>query len=182
MRHSFVAGVLMLVALLVAGLSATAAEGERQITLSTPVSGVIRAIHVSAGNRVRSGEPLIEFDDRTFRARVSRARAQLNKLRVMRDEARREHQRTLELYNRRVISKHDLQLSEIAAAGAEADYISARSELTEAEVALEYATVRAPADGEVVEVLVNPGETIVNRQQVTPMLILRRDGLAPHGN
>jgi len=167
---------LIPVLLLGAVLPAVAADGGRRITLSTPVSGVIRAIHVSGGERVRAGEALIELDDRTFRARVDRARAQLDKLRVVRDEARREHERTRELYNRRVISRHDLQLSEIAAAGSEADYTSARSELTEAEVALEYATVRAPVDGEVVEVLVNTGETVVNQQQVTPMLILRGDG------
>jgi RND family efflux transporter MFP subunit len=103
------------------------------------------------------------------------AEAQAHKHKLDRNEAEREMQRTRELYARTVISVHDLQLQEIAFASAEADYTSARARLEAAQLHLEYATVRAPFPGLVLEVAAAPGETVVNTQQATPLVTLVRD-------
>jgi membrane fusion protein, multidrug efflux system len=169
------------VALCLAALSASAAEypavlaWKQRVILSTPVSGVVTSVPAVAGERVREGQVLVQLDKRPFESALRKAEAQAHKYRLNREEAKRELQRTRELYERTVISVHDLQVEEIAFASADADYASARAELETAQLHLGYATVQAPFAGLVLEVSVAPGETVVNTQQATPMVTLARD-------
>ena len=41
------------------------------IAVSTPVSGLVMAVHVKAGDRVRRGEPLLSLDDRDLKAELA---------------------------------------------------------------------------------------------------------------
>ncbi|AOU97033.1 hypothetical protein BI364_02560 [Acidihalobacter yilgarnensis] len=142
------------------------------LTLSTPASGIVTQVAVHPGQSVRRGEVLIRLDDRAMRARVKGIEAETRKLGLTRDEARREYQRARTLYEKTVISAHDLKLAEIAAASAEADLTIAQSRLTEARVDLAHATVRAPIDGRITRVMVATGETVQNALRATPMLEL----------
>jgi RND family efflux transporter MFP subunit len=147
----------------------------QRVVLSTPVSGVVSSVPAIAGEHVSEGQVLVQLDKRPFESALRRAEAQAHKFRLNREEAERELQRIRELYERTVISVHDLQLGEIAFASAEADYASARAQLEAERLHLEYATVQAPFAGLVLEVAVAPGETVVNTQQATPMVMLARD-------
>ena len=168
-------------AVCLAAMSASAAEypavlgWTQRVVLSTPLSGVVTAVHAVAGERVNEGQVLVQLDKRPFESALRKVGAEAHKFRLNRDEAERELQRTRELYERTVISVHDLQVGEIAFASAEADYASARAQLEAAQLHLEYATVQAPFASLVLEVSVSPGETVVNTQQATPMVTLARD-------
>ena len=147
----------------------------QRVVLSTPVSGLVTAVPATAGERVSAGQVLVQLDTRPFASALREAEAQAHKHQLNRDEAKRELERTRELYERTVISVHDLQVQEIATASAEADYASALAVLEAARLHLEYATVQAPFAGLVLEVAVATGETIINTQQATPMVILAQD-------
>jgi len=147
----------------------------QRVVLSTPVSGVVASVPAVAGERVSEGQVLVQLDKRPFESALRKTGAQARKYKLNREEAERELQRTRELYERTVISVHDLQVEEIAFASADADYASARAQLETAQLHLEYATVQAPFDGLVLEVSVAPGVTVVNTQQATPMVTLARD-------
>lgn len=142
------------------------------LTLSTPLSGVISQVAVAPGDEVKRGQLLIRLDDRAERARVAGAEAMTRKLRLARDEAEREFARARTLYEKTVISDHDLKLAEIAAASASADYAMAQSRLAEARVTLERTGIRAPRDGRIVQLGVAPGEAVQNACRLTPMAVL----------
>lgn len=169
-----------LLGLLFAGLSATAQAAEltarihwlQRAELATPVSGVVKAVKVFPGERVRQGQVLMELDARGFKAQLAQARAQLKSLEEHRAEAQRELERTTELYDRTLISDHDLQLAKNAAVNAEAEYQAARAALVNAELELEYSRLRAPFDGVVLERHIEPGEIVVSRLQSTPLMVL----------
>jgi len=173
--------LLASLAVCLAAMSANAADypavltWTQRVVLSTPVSGVVAAVPAVAGERVSEGQVLVQLDKRPFESALRNADAQARKYRLNREEAERELQRTRELYERTVISVHDLQLAEIAFASADADYASARAELEAAQLHLGYATVQAPFAGLVLEVSVAQGVTVVNTQQATPMVTLAMD-------
>jgi multidrug resistance efflux pump len=48
--------------------------------LGTPLTGLVAAVEVDAGDRVTAGQVLVRFDDRTFRAEVREAAADLDGL------------------------------------------------------------------------------------------------------
>jgi multidrug efflux pump subunit AcrA (membrane-fusion protein) len=141
-------------------------DWSQRAVLSTPVSGVVSQVAVHPGESV---------DQRPFDNRLKDARAQQHKQQLQRDEARREVERTRELYNRRVISTHDLQLAEIAFATADSDYTSAVTALEDARLRSEYSRLHAPFAGVVLAVDVSAGMTVINRQQATPLVTLAQD-------
>jgi multidrug efflux system membrane fusion protein len=150
-------------------------DWSQRAVLSTPVSGVVSEVAVHPGQQVAAGQLLLQLDQRPFETRVQDAQAQLHKHQLQRDEARRELDRTRELYNRRVISTHDLQLAEIAFATAQSDYASAKAALEEATLDSEYSRLQAPFAGVVLGVDVSAGMTVINTQQATPLVTLAQD-------
>lgn len=140
-------------------------EWERRVELGTPVQGVISAVKAQAGQRVKAGAVLVQLDDRGFRADVTRASTRLQSLEAERAEARRERDRAEELYDRTVLSDHELQVALNNAKQAEADYAAARAALVEARMTLEYSAVRAPFDALVISVSAEQGQTVINELQ-----------------
>jgi len=150
-------------------------DWSQRTVLSTPVSGVVSKVAVSPGERVAAGQLLLQFDQRPFESALQDASAQLRKHGLQRDEARRELERTRELYERTVISVHDLSLQEINFAVEEADYSSAVVALDTAKLQLEYSTLQAPYAGLVLYIEVSAGMTVINTQQATPLVTLAQD-------
>jgi len=144
--------------------------------LGTPLTGVIEEVRVTPGERVKAGTVLLRLDDRVFRARFEQARAELAQAEEDRAEAQRELERSQELYDRTLLSEHDLQLARIARKKAEAAYHAARTRWAKARYDLEYASVRAPFDAVVLELLVRPGETVVNAMQGRTLAVVARAG------
>ena len=139
-------------------------------TLSTPVSGVVAATPLAPGERVGKGQVVLRLDDRGFRAAVQRSEAQLARMSQARDEAQREYERSKELYDRTLLSEHDLQLAQIADSAAQADFAAAQAALTEARLNLEYSALRAPFAGVILQCHTHVGETIVTRLSATPLI------------
>lgn len=144
----------------------------RRVELSTPVSGTVTKVMVEPGARVGQGDTLLTLDPRPFQARVARARAELASAQETLAEARREVERAQELFDRQVMSTHELQLEKIALTEAQSAHQKAKSELELAQLELEYATVHAPYDAVVLQRRVEPGQTVVTRLQTTPLLVL----------
>ncbi len=148
----------------------------KRLELSSLVSGRIARIPVVQGERVARGTLLLEFEQRAIAARLQAARVRLKFVRETRQEARRELERSLELYERTLLSDHEKQLDEIAFAKAEAAFAQAEAELAQAELEQNYSRLKAPFDALIVELLVQPGQLVVNRLNTVPLLVLAASG------
>jgi RND family efflux transporter MFP subunit len=144
--------------------------------LGTPVSGVVTAVNVAVGDFVKKDSVLLTLDSRMQQADVLAHKAAVKQSENDRDEAGRELERTQELYDRTLISDHDLEVAVIQRDAAEAKYQMAKALLLKAELDLEYATVKAPFDAWIVGRDVAVGQTIVSRLQATPLLELVEAG------
>ena len=144
--------------------------------LGTPVSGVVTAVNVSVGDFVKRGSVLLNLDSRVQQVEVLAKKAALTSAENDRDEAARELERTQELYDRTLISDHDLEVVVIQHNAAKSRYQSAVAMLVRAELDLEYTTVKAPFDAWVVSRNVAIGQTIVSRLQSTPLFELVEAG------
>ena len=148
-----------------------------KLPLGTPISGVVKAVNVMAGDFARQGSVLLSLDDRVFRANVTARSAELKGAENDRNEASRELGRTQELYDRTLISEHEREMVVIQRDAAIAKYQTAQAALAKAEWEFDHTQVKAPFDAWVLNCDVAVGQTIVSRLQSTPLLELVEAGV-----
>lgn len=149
-----------------------ALDWARRTEMSTAASGVVERVLVRAGERIKEKTVLLQLEQTTLRARVEQARATLQHVTLLRDEAERELNRSQELYDRTLLADHDLTLAKLAFAEAEAAYQRGRADLQAAEDELDDSELHAPFDAVVLDRRVQPAQTVVNQLRVEPMLVL----------
>lgn len=148
----------------------------RTVPLSTTVSGVIDQVKVKKGDRVREGQVLLNLEGKTFVADVAAKKAGLKKAENNDEESERELERNQELYDRTLLSEHDLQLAHIQRDEGAAELQAARAALAKAERDYYYSVVRAPFDAWVLQRNAEPGQTVIVKFQASPLLVLAEAG------
>ncbi len=144
-------------------------RARNETIVSARMMASIRAIHVRAGDRVRSGQLLVELDAREQGARVEQAGQAVASAQARLAEARSHHARTERLAAQRAASTAELERALAALRAAEAELERAREALAEVRSAASHAEIAATLDGRVVERYAEPGDTAVPG---TPLLKL----------
>ncbi len=156
-------------------LSAEEFEGviawSKRVELSTPVSGVVQKVFSQSSNIIAKGEVLIQLDPRTFKADLKYAKAQLVSSYGRQQEANRELHRQLDMYDRGMLSEHDLQVAKNNSTTTEAQYSQAQSSLTKAKINLEYSAIRAPFNAIVINTMAVKGR-VVAASMNPPILVV----------
>ncbi|WP_456404933.1 efflux RND transporter periplasmic adaptor subunit [Thiolapillus sp.] len=147
-------------------------EPGRQLILGTLVSGVVQKVNVQPGQTVRQGEVLLKLDQREFQARLRRAQSRVARANSLFDEALREEERAIELYDRTLLSDHELQKAQIGKLEAESRKHDAAADLVQARLDLERSQVKAPVNGRIVEVQAWPGQPVRNALRIQPLMVL----------
>jgi RND family efflux transporter MFP subunit len=153
--------------------------------IGTQVAGLVTEIPVALGSRVKRGDPLFKLDDRSLNAQLAVQRATLQTARARVREA---DASLADVRNRlalaeavkdpRAISKEDLtsrrNAVHIAAAhlaSAHADAKLAEAQVTQTETNIELLIVRAPVDGEVLQINTRVGEYAQAGPLTTPLML-----------
>jgi len=158
------------------------------IWVGTPLAGVVTKVFVTAGQNVRSGEPLFELDTRQLRAElavrqqavlVARARARVAEARVA--DAGRQLEFAEQVKDKRAVSAEELtrRRSAVETASAELDEVTseiaaAESQAQAVQVDLERSVVRASIAAEVLQVKVRVGEFAPAAATSNPLILLGR--------
>jgi RND family efflux transporter MFP subunit len=130
------------------------------VDLRPQVTNTVAAVHVKEGQFVKEGQLLFTLDDRNDQANLARARAQQKRDEATLADLERQYRRSQELLAQNFISKSasDATLSQLEAqrAAVAAD----RAAVQSAQVALGYATLRAPIAGRIGAVNIYPGTLV----------------------
>ena len=130
------------------------------VDLRPQVTNTVAAVHVKEGQFVKEGQLLFTLDDRNDQANLARARAQQKRDEATMADLERQYKRSQELVAQNFISKSaaDATLSQLEAqrAAVAAD----RAAVQSSQVALGYATLRAPIAGRIGAVNIYPGTLV----------------------
>ena len=146
-----------------------------KIPATEPAVGTVRAVHetsvaskllakviavnAQAGQAVRKGDVLARLDDEDLTARLRQADAAVAAATAARDQARIEYERVNGLYEQGNASQVEWERADTARKTADAELERAQQGRSEAQTNVDYATVRSPIDGTVVDKRVEAGDT-----------------------
>jgi RND family efflux transporter MFP subunit len=135
-------------------------KSRRSATLNPQVAGNLTAILVHSGDRVKSGQALMEIDPAKQKATVqTQAATEQQKLAVYKyNQVEVERQR--KLFAAGVISRDALDQAEQSYSNSKADYDSSTGARETQEKELGYYSIRAPFDGIVGDVPVHVGDYV----------------------
>lgn len=135
--------------------------GDRYVSVGVRVAGRIDRYFVEEGQSVRKDDPLVQLDDRDYRAAVAGIEARIASARANQALADADLRRGNQLSRDGVISQQELDVLINKAAVARAALGQLDAELQQARVNLDYTTLRAPAEGVVLAKLKEVGEIAV---------------------
>lgn len=127
-------------------------------------------VNVIAGQHVAKGDIVVRLEDTDLIARRAQAESTVSHAQAMLDQARAEESRLRSAFEKNAIAGLELDRAVHALKGAEASLARATQSLTEAQAVLEYATLRSPIDGTVVDKRVSTGDTVSPGQVVVTVL------------
>jgi len=168
------------------GLGRLVEVASRVIPLEETAVGTIQPVHrvelasrllaravdvtVSAGQHVDQGEVLVRLEDTDLRARLAQAVSGVAQAQAVLDQARAEEARLRSAFERNAVAGIEMDRAVFALKGAEAGLARAKQAQTEAETVMEFATIRSPIEGTVVDKRVNTGDTVSPGQVVVTLL------------
>lgn len=128
------------------------------VNLGTDVAGLVDNLEVHDNQLVKKGDVLFTIDQQRYQLALDEAKANLSQLEQQRDEAQAANSRRQRLHD--YVSQEDKDNARFALLTAQAAVQQARVAVAQAELDLERATVRAPVDGYVTNLLLRPGQYV----------------------
>ncbi|WP_348518170.1 efflux RND transporter periplasmic adaptor subunit [Campylobacter sp. CCS1377] len=159
-----------------------------QVDVGAQVSGQITKLYVNLGDHVKAGDLIAQIDkdkqqnefDIT-KAQLASAKANLESKKVALEIATRQYEREQKLYKSKATSleslesiKNNFYLLKANVAELNAQVTQLEISLKNAQKDLEYTTITAPSDGQIVNIAVEVGQT-VNASQNAPTLVRLAD-------
>ena len=152
-------------------------KARQHVEIRARVEGYLETMHFEEGGYVNKNDLLFVIDRQLYKARVEKAKAQLKKNQALKQKAERDLNRIRPLYEQNAASQLDLDNAIAAFEAAQAEVVMSEADLTQAEIALSYTSVRSPISGFISEssadigTLVGPGgksllATVVNSDTV----------------
>lgn len=162
----------------VAGVGLVEASSEN-ISVGSPTSGVVTRMFVKIGDQVKRGQPLFQLDGRALQAELGSKQAAVKAAKVAVDNARYDYQVASQLTQQKVNTQNDRDEKRFAVAKAEAAVAQAEADLKAVETNVDLLTVKAPIDGEILQLKLHVGEFAPEASSVATQAALLMGRTAP---
>ena len=156
-----------------------------RLPLSESAIGTIRAVHetsigskllarvvevnLKAGQKVHTGDVLIRLDDTDLRAKLQQAKAAVAAAQAVYRQAAADERRDARLVQSRTISRQQYDGVVAAVQSAQADLHRAEAAVNEVQATLDWATIRSPIDGTVIDKKANVGDMVTPGQMLVTL-------------
>lgn len=138
-------------------------RAQQFVEIHARVEGYLEKMLFDEGTFIQKGQTLFQIDPTLYKARAKRAKAQLNKAQAQALKAERDLNRIKPLFELNAASQLDLDNAIANYEGANADVAVCEADMVQAQMILDYTTVKSPISGYISErnadigALVGPG-------------------------
>ena len=148
-------------------------RASRNVEIHARVEGFLERMTFNEGKKVKAGEPLFYINNRPYKARVEKAKAQLKRDEAQELKAESDLKRIEPLYNQNAASRLDLDNAVAALNMSKADVAMSKADLEQAELELSYTVVRSPLSGYISERYVDIGTLVGNSKSLLATVVKR---------
>jgi len=148
-------------------------EPIRMVAVTSQVAGMLQRVRFAEGEEVAAGQVLFQIDPRPFAAALQQAHANLSRDLAQAENATRDAARYRALAEQKTVTDEDYQQRQATADALNASLQGDSAALTEAQLNLEYATIRAPLSGRTGSLLVHEGNQ-VHPTDATPLVTINQ--------
>jgi membrane fusion protein, multidrug efflux system len=122
-------------------------DGSDNVEVRARVQGYVQEIAYNEGTVVNEGDVLLRLDPRPYEAELAQAQAKLAEAQANQDKTDQEEQRQTDLFNKKVASDRDYRNAVQANLAAKATVDASHAAVDQAQLNLEYATIKSPIKG-----------------------------------
>jgi RND family efflux transporter MFP subunit len=140
-----------------------------ETTIGARLLARVVEINLRAGQVVNAGDVLVRLDDLDLRARRSQAEAVLHAAEAARAQAQADAIRAAKLLLSNAISRQEQERTDTALRSANAELSRAKESINEIQATLEWATIRSPIRGVVIDKKVDVGDTVTPGQMLATL-------------
>jgi RND family efflux transporter MFP subunit len=148
-------------------------QPSERVTVSAQTSGRVLQRHVSVGDPVKKGDPILELDGSLLKIQVDRAQARQKSAQVQLEEAESQVSDAEESDDKDV-TRDAKYRRDSARAGLDL----AVTQLAEAENTYQSRVIQAPLDGTIAQIWVDRGELAASERQVAEIIVTNPMGVA----
>ena len=153
-------------------------EANMSVTIKSQVAGILTAVHFKEGQEVSKGDLLVSIDSRSFEAQLKAAQGNLEKDEAQLKNAKKEASRQTELLKKGYASQNDYDNSVTAVDALKATVDSDKAAVEDAEVQVDYCSIRSPINGVIGAISIDQGNLIKEKDvpiatinQISPIKI-----------
>lgn len=135
-------------------------QAGNQSRLAFQVPGRLQKVHVKAGDKVKKGQLIAQLDPVDFKLQLGEAQSSAAQARAQSTNAKANYKRLRALYENQNASRQDLDAARAAKDSAQSAASAAYQAVQRIKRQLQYATLKAPGDGTIVECSVEANEVV----------------------
>ena len=122
-------------------------RGRQDIEVYPQVSGTLKRLLVTEGQKVSKGQTLFIIDQVPYQAALNTAEAALKAAQAQQATAQLTYESRKQLFDQQVVSEFDLQTAQNTLLSAKAQVAQAQAQVVNARNSLSYTVVKSPANG-----------------------------------
>ena len=145
-----------------------------ETTVGARLMARVVEVNLKAGQVVAAGDVLVRLDDTDLRAKRQQAEAVLNAAEAARLQAEADVNRSANLLKSNAISRQEHERAGTALKSAVAELSRAKESINEIEATLDWATIRSPISGTVIDKKVDVGDMVTPGQMVSTLFDPKR--------
>lgn len=136
------------------------------VSIRSQITGPITKVHIQEGQDVNVGDMLFTIDPRPWDAALNQARANLKRDAAQMLSARLEFLRTSNLFESKIASQQDYDTAEANYHALEGSALADSAAISNAELNVEYTSIRSPIDGRTGKLTVKEGNVVKSPDDV----------------
>jgi len=143
------------------------------VQVRAQVTGQLSRVHFREGQDVNKGDTLLSLDSRPFEAALRQAEAVLARDTAQSKNAQAQQTRYKELFDRGLIPRDQYETQAATASALEATLAADLSQVENARLSLQYATIKAPMSGRTGALAVHEGD-LIRANDTAPLVVINQ--------